>query len=46
MATVRIIILRSMKRQLKFFRHITRKQDLENLTYTGHIEDKRDKGRQ
>lgn len=33
---------RIRKKQLKFLGHIIRKEGLENLTLTGHIEGKRD----
>lgn len=35
-----ILVLRIRKRQLKFERYIIRKDDQENLTHSGHTEDK------
>lgn len=34
------------ERELAFLEHIMRKDCLENLTLTGHIEDKRERGKQ
>lgn len=34
------------QKDLKFLGHIMRKEDLKNLTLTGHTEGKRDKGKQ
>lgn len=45
MIAKRTLILRMRKRQLKFLGHKMRKESLENLTLTGNIEDKRDKGK-
>lgn len=38
--------IQNQKRQLRFLRHTIRKDFLENLKLTGHIENKRERGKQ
>lgn len=40
------VILRIRKSQLKFWRYIVRKEDLENVTLIRHVEGKADRERQ
>lgn len=42
----RTLICSIRRRQLKFLGYIMKKEGLKNLTVTGHIEGKRDKGKQ
>lgn len=46
MEAQRTVIFRFTKRQQKLLGHVKRKEVLENLIFTGHIERKRDMGRQ
>lgn len=45
MATEKIILLRIIKRKLKFLVNIMTKWGLENSTFTEYIDAKRDRGR-
>lgn len=40
-----MLVLRIEKKQLKFLGYIVRKEELQNLTLTGHIDSKRDRGK-
>lgn len=42
----RTLILKIRKRELKFLRHLMRKEGLEEFTFKGHIRGKRDRGNQ
>lgn len=44
LGTKKIFMLKIKQRQLKYLGHITRNDGLENLTFTGYIESKRDNG--
>ena len=42
----RKLLSEMVNRQVKFFGHIMRKEEMENLVTTGHVEGKRARGRQ
>lgn len=46
METQLTLVFRNRKRQIKFLKHITEKEDLENIKLTEHTEVKRARGNQ